>query len=117
MPIPSRIITSITSRIFLGPNQGRNEEWLRATVEYTKNLFLTGMALRFFPSLSQTPCRSTAAVLPQSMAECGDLSSHSRRDNILQWMMDAATGQEAEPEDLAQQMLILSVTSIPYRNF
>ena len=131
MPILSRIITRITSRIFLGPKEGRDEEWLRATVEYTKNLFLTGMALRFFPRLLRpfvAPLLPSYHHLWQNVAtsrrivgeivrerreiEAAKPADYTKPADILQWMMDAATGQEAEPEDLAQRMLILSVTSI-----
>ncbi|GFN17292.1 hypothetical protein AtubIFM55763_004265 [Aspergillus tubingensis] len=131
MPILSRIITRITSRIFLGPKEGRNEEWLRATVEYTKNLFLTGMALRFFPRFLRplvAPLLPSYHHLWQNVAtsrrivgeivrerreiEAAKPAGYAKPADILQWMMDAATGQEAEPEDLAQRMLILSVTSI-----
>ncbi|RDH31307.1 cytochrome P450 [Aspergillus welwitschiae] len=131
MPILSRIITRITSRIFLGPKEGRNEEWLVATVEYTKNLFLTGMALRFFPRFLRplvAPLLPSYHHLWQNVAtsrrivgeivrerreiEAAKPADYTKPADILQWMMDAATGQEAEPEDLAQRMLILSVTSI-----
>ncbi|CAK97056.1 uncharacterized protein An11g09260 [Aspergillus niger] len=44
--------------------------------------------------------------------EAAKPADYTKPADILQWMMDAATGQEAEPGDLAQRMLILSVTSI-----
>ncbi|OJJ39637.1 hypothetical protein ASPWEDRAFT_49568 [Aspergillus wentii DTO 134E9] len=131
MPILSRIITRITSRVFLGPEHGRNEEWLKTTVEYTENLFLTGMALRFFPRFLRPVIapllpfkhhlnknvETARRIVGQIVRERRTLQAerpmqYTKPMDILQWMMDLATGDETSPEDLAQRMLILSVTSI-----
>ncbi|KAE8405592.1 hypothetical protein BDV37DRAFT_281724 [Aspergillus pseudonomiae] len=37
---------------------------------------------------------------------------HQRPADVFQWMMDAATGEQVELNDLAQRVLLLSVTSI-----
>ncbi|KAE8423731.1 ent-kaurene oxidase [Aspergillus pseudocaelatus] len=130
-PIIARIITRITGQIFLGEVEGSNEEWLDATIHYTENMFLTGWVLRFFPRFM---CPLVVILLPsyyrllrnvhsarrvigrivseRRAMEAQGTPEYRKPADVLQWMMNAATGEQAEPNDLAQRMLLLSVTSI-----
>lgn len=48
-PILLDVVSRISSRIFLGPDICRNEEWLNLTKGYTINLFTGAMKLRVWP--------------------------------------------------------------------
>ncbi|KAI8648839.1 Ent-kaurene oxidase [Fusarium sp. Ph1] len=123
-----RLISRISARVFLGPDDCHNEEWLNTTAEYSQNLFITGFALRIFPHFLRP---FIAPLLPSYRALLRNVSSARRiigsmvhfreaqqefqadaNQDILQWMMSAATGEEKKPENLAQRMLILSLASI-----
>lgn len=126
-----RIIARISARVFLGPKEGRNDEWITTIIEYTKNLFITGFILRVFPKYIRP---LVAPLLPsyrglnsnivaarriiggivrsRQTAEVQSDSQYEKPTDILQWMMDAATGEEKKLENLSQRILILSLASI-----
>ncbi|KAI1874888.1 uncharacterized protein JN550_002317 [Neoarthrinium moseri] len=126
-----RIISRISARVFLGPEDCRNEEWLETTAQYTENLFLTGMILRVFPRFLRP---LVAALLPshrgllknvaaarqiigdivhaRNISDAQNGFLHEKRSDVLQWMMEAARGEETETGNLSQRMLILSLSSI-----
>ncbi|KAF2129173.1 Ent-kaurene oxidase [Dothidotthia symphoricarpi CBS 119687] len=131
VPIVARIVARISARIFLGTDQSRNEEWLTTTAEYTENLFVTGMFLRMFPKLTRPfiapmfpPYRGLRKNVATARRIIGDIvisrraasteqqAKNEKHRDILQWMMDMAVGDERAPENLAQRMLILSLSSI-----
>ncbi|KAF4986043.1 hypothetical protein FDECE_16157 [Fusarium decemcellulare] len=120
-----RIISRISARVFLGPGDCRNEEWLTTTAEYSESLFITGFILRVFPHFLRP---FVAPLLPSYRTLLRNVSSGRRiiggvirsrqvqqddsNQDILQWMIDAATGDERLPDNLAQRILILSLASI-----
>lgn len=100
-------------------------------MHYTENMFLTGFFLRPFPRwlrpfvvvLLPTYYRLLANVYSarrvigklvheRRATEARNDPGYQKPADVLQWMMDGATGEQAEPNDLAQRMLLLSVTSI-----
>ncbi|KAG6309171.1 hypothetical protein E4U44_007325 [Claviceps purpurea] len=122
----TKIISRISARVFLGPDHCHDEEWLSATAEYSGNLFITGFILRVVPHILRP---FIAPLLPSYRQLLRNVSSATRiissivcerktqiRSNsdqdILQFMMEHATGVERTPENLAQRMLILSLASI-----
>ncbi|KAG6265049.1 hypothetical protein E4U48_006085 [Claviceps purpurea] len=122
----TRIISRISARVFLGPDHSQNEEWLSTTIEYSKSLFITGFILRVIPHIlrpfiapllpSYRQLRrnvsSARRIISSIMCERqAQVRSNSDQD-ILQFMMEHATGMERTPENLAQRMLILSLASI-----
>ncbi|KAK7418724.1 hypothetical protein QQX98_003742 [Neonectria punicea] len=123
-----RIISRISARVFLGPEDCRNEEWLATTAEYSESLFITGFVLRVFPHFLRplvAPLLPSYRTLLRNVSSgrriiCGIIRSREAQlkassgthQDILQWMMDSASGREKRPENLAQRMLILSLASI-----
>lgn len=92
---------------------------------------MTGMFLRMFPKFSRpfiAPvfppyrrlCRNVVAahriigciVTARRAAETEQGKDYEKPTDILQWLMDMAKGDERDPENLAQRMLILSLSSI-----
>ncbi|KAH7389952.1 cytochrome P450 [Pyrenochaeta sp. MPI-SDFR-AT-0127] len=131
IPVFARIIARISARIFLGPHQSRNDEWLSTTAQYTENLFITGMFLRMFPKYSRPfiaplfpPYRALRRNVAAARRIIGDIVASRRAEengpsntrteptDILQWMMEMAVGEETALENLAQRILILSLSSI-----
>ncbi|KAG5962100.1 hypothetical protein E4U56_003488 [Claviceps arundinis] len=122
----TNLISRISARVFLGPDHCHDEGWLSTTTEYSKNLFITGFILRVIPHILRP---FIAPLLPSYRQLLRNVSSARRiissilreretqvRNNsdqdILQFMMEHATGRERTPENLAQRMLILSLASI-----
>ncbi|KAI8930431.1 hypothetical protein NX059_012382 [Plenodomus lindquistii] len=125
------ILSRISARVFLGPEECRNEEWLTATAEYTVRVFMTGTILRIFPK----PIRPLVApflpmywglrknvvtarrvitriVESRQAAEKESNGDYEKPTDILQGMLDGAAGEEMSLANLSQRMLILSLASI-----
>ncbi|KAG5978524.1 hypothetical protein E4U55_006093 [Claviceps digitariae] len=123
----TRIISRISARVFLGPEDCHDEEWLSTTAEYSKSLFTTGFILRLVPHILRpfiAPLLPSYRQLLRNVLSarriiCRILRSRQSQfavtnsyDDVLQFMVDSATGRERDHEDLAQRMLILSLSSI-----
>lgn len=130
VPIFASIISRISTLVFLGRHDS-SEEWLTITKEYTENLFKTGMLLRmlpkslrpliapFLPTYRELRRNRKSAYhiigkIVQSRMDAEAQQNHNfvKPNDILQWMMDLAVGDEKETSNLAQRMLILSLSSI-----
>ncbi|KAF1921228.1 Ent-kaurene oxidase [Ampelomyces quisqualis] len=130
-PILTSIVARISARVFLGEDGPHNHEWLTTTAQYTENLFKTGMLLRMVPTIIRPPVahllkpyrqlrRNRKAahriigsiVQSRRAAETEQGVRYEKPTDILQWMTDMAVGKETDPADLAQRMLILSLSSI-----
>ncbi|KAF5713247.1 ent-kaurene oxidase [Fusarium mundagurra] len=117
-----RLISRISARVFLGPEHCRNQEWLTTTAEYSESLFITGFILRVVPHILRP---FVAPLLPSYRTLLRNVSSGRRvigdiirsqhgggNEDILSWMVEAATGEEKQIDNIAQRMLILSLASI-----
>ena len=109
----------------------RNERWLEASIQYTENVFLTALLLRMVPP-SLRPI--VQCLLPSSYRLHGNLrlgkrlisslvderreleakhdASYEKPIDVLQWMMDAAEGDEGNSSKLAHRQLLLTIASI-----
>lgn len=121
-----RLVARVGARVFIGETLCRDEQWLKASIDYTKNIFVTIALLRPVPGFLQP---FVGRVLPSSrslnhqlayiknkflgplieqrreMESSGD-SKYEKPDDFLQWMMDLAkTEQESHPHNLAQRLL------------
>ena len=126
-----RIITRISARMFVGLPLCRDEEWLYISEHYTEDVFTTVMTLRMLPRF----LHSTAVwLLPSSyrvhrnlrrakqiigpmvkerrIIQSQAVQSGEERNDMLQWMMDAATEDEGKPEKLAHRQLVLTLGAI-----
>ena len=129
----ARTIARIVARIWIGPDECRNEEWLEATTDYTKNIFTTGFILRFVPSFLRP---AVASMLPtyhsilKSAANArrivgglaakrspgddddDDGARKTKPDDVLQWTMDLANKKELELDNLTERIMTLSLSAI-----
>ncbi|KAI3324171.1 cytochrome P450 [Xylariaceae sp. AK1471] len=127
----ARSIARIVARIWIGPDECRNENWLEATTDYTQNIFATGFILRFVPWFLRpivAPLLPTYRSMLKSSAHAQEIidglinnregSTRTKSDgsklsnDILQWMMEMAHGKELGRENLAERILILSLAAI-----
>ncbi|OOQ86347.1 putative cytochrome P450 [Penicillium brasilianum] len=121
-----RIVTRVGARIFIGDDLCREEKWLKASIDYTKNIFLTIALLRPFPDFlhpivgrmlpsSRSLDRQLVHIKDQVLGpliekrrrmEAGSNPSYKKPDDFLQWMMDLAkTEKESHPHNLAHRLL------------
>lgn len=116
----------VGARIFIGDDLCRDEKWLKASIDYTKNIFLTIALLRPFPGFLHP---IVGRILPSSRSldrqlvyikeellgplinkrrrmEAASDPNYEKPDDFLQWMMDLAkTEKESHPHNLAQRLL------------
>ena len=126
----ARTIARIVARIWIGPDECRNEDWLVATTDYTENIFTTGFILRFVPWFLRpvvAPLLPTYRSMLKSAANArrivGGLASKrspawnmkdgtTKPNDVLQWTMDFANNKELGEENLAERILVLSLSAI-----
>ena len=126
-----RIIARISARMFVGLPLCRDEEWLQMTEHYTEDVFKTVMALRMLPRFLHS---SAVWLLPSSYrvhrnlrrakqiigpivkerrnTQSQAVQSGEAPNDMLQWMMDAATEDEGKPEKLAHRQLVMTLGAI-----
>ena len=109
----------------------RNEEWLKASIQYTENVFLTALLLRMVPPLLRPIVQwllpssyrlhenlrlgkrlISSLVNERRKREVISDTSYEKFNDVLQLMMDAAVGEEGEPSKLAHRQLLLTIASI-----
>ena len=115
----------------MGSTLCRNEAWLHASVKYTEDVFMTLTILRMTPSflhpiviwvlpssyrvhdsLRVAKELITPLVNERRQAQATGNPDYKKPNDMLQWLMDAAVGDEARPDKLAHRMLLLSLAGI-----
>ena len=133
-PLMLHLISRLASRLFVGAELCRDEDWLETSRGYTDNVFKSIIFLRLFPpwlkplmSYFNGPSWQTMhflrkarkilvpRILAQRAAEeaghDNDEKPKLKFDNLLQSMNDNAVGNERIPTKLAQRTLILTLAS------
>lgn len=127
----ARIVSRISARIFVGLPVCRDEEWLHITRNYTHDVFTTVITLRMLPKylhpivvwflpssykLHRHLQRAKQIIGPivkerrKTESQAGHLQE--KPNDILQWMMDAATEDEGKPDKLAHRQLTLTLAAV-----
>ena len=80
------IVARLSSRVFLGKELCRNEDWLRITKEYAVNVFIAAMNLRLYPRFSRKvvhwflpKCRNLRAQFAEAQRVITTLLEERRR--------------------------------------
>jgi cytochrome P450 len=127
-----RLVSYIAARHFVGTEMCRNEEWLSTALKYTENAFRTIILLRIFPDflkplagmvnpfaykVSSALRNAKRLIIPiierrRQEQSAADSDTSQRPEDLLQWMMDRASGRDANPESLAHRLLILTLASV-----
>ncbi|CAF9916908.1 MAG: hypothetical protein ALECFALPRED_010907 [Alectoria fallacina] len=126
-----RLVSRVSSRLFVGDDLCRSMTWLNASRGYTENAFKSIILLRIFPQwaklyaaqfipyvwLVRYHLYKAKTVLEPLIAKrrreqaAGTLVRDEKFDNLLQFMDNAASGMDARPEKLAGRTLILTLAS------
>lgn len=62
-----KIVTGMSSRIFVGQSLSKDQRWLRMIVEYTMDVFLISTALRPYPAILR-PLIAYVSASPRTIA-------------------------------------------------
>ncbi|KAH8895999.1 cytochrome P450 [Thozetella sp. PMI_491] len=120
-----RLVARISSRVFLGTELCRNEEWLTVTREYTITAFAAAEALRLWPEQTRffvhwfiPECRKSRSLVKEARRIIEPVIEERRRqksqgvtdfDDAVEWMEKESKGSYYDPV-IAQ--LLLSVVAI-----
>ncbi|KAJ5113809.1 cytochrome P450 [Penicillium angulare] len=125
------VVARVSARIFLGKPICRNPEWLEVSTQFTENVFMSLVFLRFFPmwthgllnwlmpsSYKGSACLRNAKKLlvpevirRREMNTQGINEPGESQPNFLSWMMEIATPQERDPATLAHLEVVMSLAS------
>ncbi|KAJ5351660.1 cytochrome P450 [Penicillium brevicompactum] len=128
-----RLVARVGARIFIGDELCREEKWIEASIEYTKNIFLTIALMRPVPgflhpivgrmlpssrrldkqlSYIQSELLGPLIAKRRNMEAASD-PYYKKPDDFLQWMMDLAkTETESQPSNLAHRLLGLTSMAV-----
>ncbi|WPG98780.1 Dihydromonacolin L monooxygenase LovA [Acrodontium crateriforme] len=126
-----RLVARISSRVFLGEELCRNEDWLRVTTEYTIVAFRAAENLRFWPSLARPivhwfllGCRQSRELVKEArriiqpiLEKRRELKSEARVagqrppefNDAIEWFETTSNGRAYDP---ALVQLFMSVAAI-----
>ncbi|KAK7737350.1 hypothetical protein SLS53_006653 [Cytospora paraplurivora] len=126
-----RLVSFIAARHFVGLPLCENEEWLETALCYTENAFKTIILLRIFPDWAKplaslcTPfsykvnwalARAKRIIVPiiqeRRRRDAAAESDYEKPEDFLQYLIDATTGNDAQPEKLAHRLLILTLAAV-----
>lgn len=115
-PTLLQMVAQVSSRIFLGDQICRNQEWLRITVSYTVDSFMAAFGLRHWPAFLRPlvatflpSCRKIRRELDEASSIITPVLEERRKakaeairkgippdqfNDALQWMEDVAKGKE-----------------------
>nr|Q9C449.1 RecName: Full=Cytochrome P450 monooxygenase paxP; AltName: Full=Paxilline synthesis protein P [Penicillium paxilli]AAK11528.1 PaxP [Penicillium paxilli] len=121
-----RLVARVGARIFIGDELCREEKWLQASIDYTKNIFLTIALMRPMPGFlhpivgrilpSSRSLKDQLSYIQQDLLgpvikerrrlEASSDSEYKKPDDFLQWMMDLAQNEnESHPDNLSHRLL------------
>ena len=118
------IVARASSRLFGGSQLSSNEEWVQATIEFSKDVFVGAQKIRKVPSILRPVVRylipelrriakhhtiARRIIIP--ILETREAQPEKPSD-FLQWMSDSAVGPEREKAFLASTLLKLSFAAI-----
>jgi cytochrome P450 len=124
-------IARIAMRVFVGPEICRNEEWIKASLEYDVNVGTTVIMLRMFPPFLhpflarlmpswyrawgniKTAERIIAPVVRERLAAKarGDYEDEAPKD-LLWWILEEASEPERNPEQMGLRMLVVGLAAL-----
>lgn len=134
----TRIISRLTSRTWVGSSLSRDDGWHSANLYATANIFYTALILKCLPSFLQPVVgrllptrwrlqhglrRVQAYLVPMieerkrrypypQDREGDDADADDRPQDVLQWMLDAAEGEECESVNLATRYVFSVIGSL-----
>ncbi|KAI0033519.1 cytochrome P450 [Vararia minispora EC-137] len=124
-----QIVCRTSNRLFIGLPLCRNKDYIKLNVEFTIDVVLGGRLLRLFPDfmkplvghvLTKVPLQIRRALKHleplikeryRLMEEHGE-NWEDKPNDMLQWLMDNAEGEEKSVRNLAQRILTVNFAAI-----
>ncbi|KAI1136023.1 cytochrome P450 [Hypoxylon sp. FL0543] len=131
--IAQKLVARTWARVFIGHPTCRNEEWLRISIDFSINTFLTAVVLRLFPPwmhrfivyLLPSRYRMMQLISASKRIMSGLMAKHeynksmrTRGENILEeetllnWMLDNGTAEETTIQKMGSLQCFLTLASI-----
>ncbi|KAJ6438807.1 Ent-kaurene oxidase-like protein [Purpureocillium lavendulum] len=127
-----RVISATASRMLGGTAVSRNQEWLETAAAYSMDVVSVAMKLRPYPAalrplifpwlrgskILDHHLRTTKMVFSPMFAQRLALQSSEKQDDhekpadMIQWMVDSASGTDRDPDVLAHNMLFMSMAAV-----
>lgn len=127
----ARITARVTMRVFVGLDACRNEDWLKASLDYDINVGTTITLLRMFPPFLHPvvarmlpswyraygnirTAESVIAPIIRKRAEAkarGDVY-YEKPIDLMQWIWEAADESDAQPNAMALRMLMVGLAAL-----
>jgi hypothetical protein len=123
------LISSATSKAFVGPTLCRNPEWLSTATSYTLTASKAGEEINTYPRIlwpfvsrylksyrqvraQLRTARRLLAPLIRERRKARKGNKQSGNNDMLQWLVDSAKGKDATSERLVRRMLFLNMAAI-----
>ncbi|KAI0691476.1 cytochrome P450 [Cytidiella melzeri] len=124
-----QIVARLSGRAFVGLPICRDPDYIDISINYTMKVvvggqllgllpsFVRGLASRFLTSRTESVNRVLKHITPEVKERRKNMELYGedwpdRPNDMLQWLMEAAEGSEAELPALAQKLLVLNFASI-----
>ncbi|PIG80539.1 cytochrome P450 [Aspergillus arachidicola] len=128
-----RLVARAGARVFVGPEICRTEKWLTASIDFTKNIFMTITLLRPIPSFLHPiigPMLPSSRSLDTQLRYVQDEllgpeivkrrqrqasrdPDYEKPDDFLQWMIDLTQNdKEGDPSNIAHRLLGLTSMAV-----
>ena len=127
----SRITARVIMRVFVGLEACRNEDWLKASLDYDINVGTTVILLRMFPPFLHPVI---ARMLPSWYRAHGNIRTaesiigpiirkraearargglnYEKPIDLMQWIWESADESDAEPNAMALRMLVVGLAAL-----
>ncbi|KAK4174301.1 cytochrome P450 [Triangularia setosa] len=127
----TRIISRLTTRVWVGKELSRNNTWHTDNIWTTENIFITALLLRFVPPVLHPvlgACLPTRRRIREGIRKVQSylvplIEERRRRqaqhgaalepeEDVLQWLMDGASEEESPAENLAERYVYSVIGSL-----
>lgn len=131
----TRVISRLTSRVWVGKDLARNDDWHTVNLKTTEQIFMTALILKGLPSVLHpvvTPLLPMRRKLKKCIAEVHSYlipeiekrirtwqtdgekkeGGGEKPEDVLQWMLEAAEGEEKDPVNLATRYVYAVIGSL-----
>lgn len=125
-----RLVARMTSRVFVGTPTCRNPEWLRLSIDFTIDTFVTAFTMGHFPIWThpliarliparyraQRHLRMAEEIIRRVVYDRREAEHEEKvepgKDSLLDWMLDHGTPSECDPSEMAARQCAMTLASI-----
>ncbi|KAI0530102.1 cytochrome P450 [Xylaria digitata] len=125
----SRIIARVSTRVFLGQEICRNEEWYVVSMRYMENVYMLIKSMRMIPpslhpflspllpsywrvrSSLRDGKRFMRPFIQERLSEARNSMGQQKSPDLLQWMIEIGFPNELIPDKLAHRQLLMNLAA------